>query len=290
MPVDLQSFPMHLFIKSQTRAWQPAEIDFAQDRRDWEQLNDDERELMLRLVAGFYVGERGVTHDLAPLQYALRQEKGRIEEEMYVTAQLFEEARHVEFFQRWLDETLPGVFGRDIPYPELSGDLFSSRLRDTMGALLTDSSNLAMMRAVTIYHLYVEGVGAESSYPLYFDICAHGIFPGLLEGIRLIRRDEARHIAFGTYLMQRLLDDDPNLEAAFIEEFDSYQPMVEEGNRGTFAPFEGREVPFGVDPETYRRAYLVNYAKQRENVLGKRELYEVAAEPEDFVAVGSAAG
>ena len=117
--------------------------------------------MVLRLTVGFLVGERGVTHDLAPLQQALRRERGRMEEEMYLTAQLFEEARHVEFFQRWFDATLPGTLGTDVPYPNLEGDLFSVRLPAVMRALNDDPSPEAQIRALVTYHLYIEGVGAD---------------------------------------------------------------------------------------------------------------------------------
>ncbi len=277
MPINLDSFPMRLFERSQARAWRPAEIDYSREARDWLSLDDSERTLLLRLVAGFYVGERGVTHDLGPLQFALRQEKGRIDEEMFVTAQMFEEARHVEFFERWLQATLPGVFGTDIPYPDLSGDLFGTRLREVMGALLTDQSPRAQIRASMIYHLYIEGVGAEAAYPLYFDICEkRALFPGLLAGIRLIRRDEARHIAFGTYLTQRLLDENPELEGFFTEEFESYRGFAAAGADQTFAPFLGGErVPFDLDPEHYRGLYLQRFELMRRSIT-ERLLYEAA--------------
>lgn len=271
MSLDLDSFPMRLFRKSQERMWDPANIDFSVDRRHWLELSGDERELVIRLVDGFYVGERGVTHDLAPLQLALRRERGRMDEEMYLAAQLFEEAKHVEFFQRWLDGALPGVFGKDIPYPRLTGDLFSERLPKVMGALLVDPSPANQLRAVVTYHLYVEGVGAESSYPIYFEIGNRGLFPGLTEGIRLVRRDEARHIAFGTYLLQRLLDEHPSLEAVFEEEMEVLRPYAAAAGEQTFAAFPGA-IPFGFDRDQYTALYLENFEIQRRNVA-ERVLY-----------------
>ena len=207
MPLALDSFPMHLFRASQERGWVASAIDFSNERAHWASLADDERELFSRLIAGFRVGERGVTHELAPLQHVLREEK-RLDEELYVTAQLFEEARHVEFFERWLDAALPGVWGKDIPYPELTGDLFSARLPEIMRALLTDASPRAQVRAIVTYHFNIEGIGAESAYPIYYEVFDKtGLFPAMREGITLIRRDEARHIAFGTYLLNRLINE-----------------------------------------------------------------------------------
>lgn len=270
MPMDFDSLPMRLFRASQERAWTASAIDYSRERADWMSLDAGERELLLRLVSGFRVGERGVTHELAPLQQRLREER-RIEEELYVTAQMFEEARHVEFFERWLQEALPGVFGRDIAYPPLVGDLFSERLPQVMRALHSDPSPEAQLRAVLTYHFFVEGVGAESAYPIYFDIFERTAkFPGLAAGIQLIRRDEARHIAFGTYLLQRLLAENPRLGAAFERELEAMRPQLDQGADQTFAPFEGGPVPFGLDPSKYRRLYRENFELQRRNVLERQ--------------------
>ena len=275
MPLDLESFPMRLFRATQERAWLPSQIDFSQERNHWMSLNEDQNELLARLIAGFRVGERGVTHELAPLQAVLRDE-GRLDEEMYVTAQMFEEARHVEFFETWITETLPGVWGKDIPYPQLRGDMFSSRLPEVMRALHTDPSPAAQMKAIVLYHLYIEGVGAESSYPMYFEIFDKtGLFPALEEGISLIRRDEARHIAFGTYLLQRLLQENPDLDELFQAEMEEMRPFAEAGAEQTFEPFEGREAPFGLQHEKFRRLYQENFEQQKRNVYDRKLLAAV---------------
>ena len=51
---------------------------------------------MLHLTSLFQAGEEAVTLDLLPLIRAIAQE-GRIEEEMYLTTFLWEEAKHVDF-------------------------------------------------------------------------------------------------------------------------------------------------------------------------------------------------
>lgn len=270
MPLDLDSFPMYLFQASQERAWTASAIDYSHEREHWASLADDERELLSRLVAGFRVGERGVTHELAPLLQVVRDE-GRLDEELYVTAQIFEEARHVEFFERWITAALPGVWGKDIPYPKLSGDLFSARLPAVMRALLTDPSPAAQVRAVMTYHFYVEGVGAESSYPMYFEIFEKtGLFPALERGITLIRRDEARHIAFGCHLLQRLLAEHAEAEECFQAELAALEPYIDSAAAQTFETFAEGSVPFGLDRERYRRIYRENFELQKRNVYERQ--------------------
>ena len=256
MPFDHDSLPVRLFTASHERAWNPGAIDFSRERSDWLALSDDERRLLLRLVSSFRIGERGVTHDLAPLQVWFRRD-GRIEEETFVAAQMYEEARHVQFFERWLVEALPGRFGVDIPYPDLHGDMFSVRLPQTMRALLDDDSPEALLRAVMLYHFYVEGVAAEAGYTLYYSMFERsGRFPGLERGIRLIQRDEARHIAFGVHVLQRLLAKHPGLIVLFENEVASLRRLAEDDPDQVLAGFEPGNVPFDLEHAAFRQCYL----------------------------------
>ena len=76
--------------------WNPSDIDLRRDRADWLALADDERDILLRLTAMFQAGEEAVTLDLLPLIMTIAAE-GRIEEEMFLTTFLFEEAKHTDF-------------------------------------------------------------------------------------------------------------------------------------------------------------------------------------------------
>ena len=266
MPLDNDSLPIRLFSASHGRAWNPGEIDFSQEQSDWLALADDERRLLIRLVSGFRVGERGVTHELAPLQFRFRLD-GWIEEEIFVAAQLYEEARHVQFFERWLVEALPGRFGVDIPYPDFHGDMFSTRLAGTMRALFKDDSPEALLRAIMLYHFYVEGVTAEAGYTVYHAIFeGSGRFPGLERGIRLIQRDEARHIAFGVHVLRRLLAEHPHLWDLFESQVAALRDLAETDADEILAGFRPGNTPFGVDPSAYRQRYLDNVEEMRRRV------------------------
>lgn len=251
MPINFDSFPLREFRKGRELQWYPHEIDFTQDKKDWAALAPDERDLLLRQVLAFLIGERGVTHDLAPLQQALRKERGRMDEEMYLAQQLLEESIHIEFFQRWMNGVLPGVVGKDIPFPEMYGTVFSQVLPEAMQAVGRDPSPANQIRATVTYHQIVEGVLAELGYQIFYGCLERGaILPGLNAGIHHIQRDEARHIAFGTYLAQRILSEHPELEPVFEEEMEKLHPMAAESPRGLFGPYVER-TPFGLDPEKF---------------------------------------
>ena len=244
----------------------PYSIDFSQERSDWLALTDDERRLLLRLVSGFRLGERGVAHELAPLQIRFRR-IGWIEEEVFVAAQLYEEARHVQFFERWLVEALPGRFGVEIPYPDLRGDMFSVRLPQAMRRLLEDDGPESLLQAVMLYHFYVEGVAAEAGYTIYNEIFEGARrFPALERGIRLIQRDEARHIAFGVHVLRRLIAEHHHLGDLFESQVLALRRLAVDDPDEILRGFQSGSTPFGLDHAGYRLRYLDNLEGMRRRV------------------------
>jgi ribonucleoside-diphosphate reductase beta chain len=269
------SLPMRLFTSGNAKAWNPADIDFSQDRRDWRALTDYERKGALGLCAQFIAGEEAVTEDIQPFLAAMAAE-GRLEDELFLTQFAFEEAKHTEGFRRWLDavgetgdlhehvERNPGY--RRMFYEELPRDL---------RALRGDPSPAAQVRASVTYNHVVEGTLALTGYHAWDVICTQrGILPGMQELIGRISGDERRHMAWGTFtcrrhvaaddrlwdlvqariteLLQVVLEqvnwrppEDEGLEPAFNVEIEAFaQYALDRGSRrlGTIASARGRAV------------------------------------------------
>jgi ribonucleoside-diphosphate reductase beta chain len=197
---------MHLFEKAKRFGiWNPSAIDFRQDREDWLRLTALEQEVLLHLTSLFQAGEEAVTGDILPLMLAMSRE-GRIEEEMYLTTFLFEEAKHTDFFRRFLDE----VAGAHEDLSRYSSPNYRAivyeALPAAMNRLLDDASPAAQVRAAVTYNMIVEGVLAETGYHAYLTVLErNGLMPGQCRGIRLLKQDESRHIAYGVYLISRLI-------------------------------------------------------------------------------------
>jgi ribonucleoside-diphosphate reductase beta chain len=62
------------------------------------------------------------------------------------------------------------------------------------------------------------------------------MMPGLLQGIQLIKRDESRHIAYGVYLISRLVARDPSLWPSVEERMQSYFRTIERSQEENEAP------------------------------------------------------
>jgi ribonucleoside-diphosphate reductase beta chain len=209
--LQVDSFPFRLYQKAKKFGiWNPADIDFTQDQEDWRQLTAEQQNDILRLISQFQAGEEAVTLDLLPLIMAIAKE-GRLEEEMFLTTFLFEEAKHTEFFRLVLNAM--GETG-DLSghHTETYKTIFYEILPTTMDRLLTDQSPEAIAEAATVYNMFVEGVLAETGYySFYQNLETLGLMPGLLKGIGNLKRDESRHIGYGTFLLQRLICEHPHL-------------------------------------------------------------------------------
>jgi len=201
---------MRLFQKAKKLGtWDPQAIDFSKDRPDWLAFDDTERDFLLRTLALFQAGEEGVTSDLLPLIMVVADE-GRLEEEIFLTSFLWEEAKHVEFFRRWLDEVAQATGDLDGYLTPSYRHLFLTELPHSLGALKTDKSTEAQIRASVTYNMIIEGVLAETGYHGFRQsLEANGKLPGLLEGIRYTARDESRHIRYGVFLLNRLINASP---------------------------------------------------------------------------------
>ena len=209
--INKNSLPYNLYQKAKKFGiWNPTDIDFSQDKEDWKKLNEEQKLEVLTQFAQFIGGEEAVTQDILPMIMAVSK-KGWFEEESYLTTFLFEEAKHAEFFSLFREEI--GVT-EDLTHLLSPGyrKLFDETLPAVMGKLLEDQSPEAMLDAAVTYNIFAEGVLAETGYWFFYESLSRAnLFPGFISGIRNVKRDEGRHIGFGTFLIQRLISENPEL-------------------------------------------------------------------------------
>ncbi len=256
--------PMRLWRKAKrSGVWNPDDIDFSRDREDWAKLLDEEKDLLVRLTALFVAGEESVTLDLLPLIQTIARE-GRIEEEMFLAAFLFEEAKHVDFFRRFLDEVAEETGDLSGYHSPSYKKIFYDELPRAMNALLTDPSPEAQARAAVTYNLIVEGVMAETGYHGYFQALERkGVLPGLREGLGRIQQDESRHLAYGIFLISRLVAEHgvwPVVEQRMNELVEAAVSIVVE----TFGAYE--TVPFGLRAEDFVEFASTQFSRRSDRI------------------------
>jgi ribonucleoside-diphosphate reductase beta chain len=257
--------PMRLYEKAKKLGiWNPSDIDFSKDKQDWAGFTDEEKDLCLLLLSMFVAGEEAVTLDLLPLIQAIAQE-GRLEEEMFLTTFLFEEAKHTDFFRRFMDEVAEAGVDLSRYHGDNYHQLFYESLPSALNALRTDASPSNQIAASVTYNMVVEGVLAETGYQAFFTMLErNNLMPGLRKGISLLKQDESRHIAYGVYLLSRLI-------AAHPQEWDNLQMQMNMllpsaiGVIGdAFARY--KVVPFGLVEEDFVNYAMSQFSKRFERL------------------------
>ena len=254
--------------------WDPYEdVDRAKLERDRERIvesdaiGETEYQDLMQTIALFGAGEEAVTEDLAPLMLALDD----IDDQMFVSSQIYEEAKHTQFFDRYWREVVHPVaeetgWERVNPTDQrffVDGyiDLFD-RTEAAMERLLEDGEDTPenRVRAYCHYHLVVESVLAQTGYyGITSSMSPRGDpevpkhdFPhleGLVEGISYIRSDEGRHVGFGMRKVQQHLAADGVDEQVVRDTLQELMPLVAETVSAT--------------DEVVNPMPLVNYARDK---------------------------
>jgi ribonucleoside-diphosphate reductase beta chain len=180
------------------------------------------------LCALFRAGEEAVTRDFLPFFKVVANE-GRLEEELYLTSFLWEEAKHVDFFNRYVEEVAQEL-GATPPFlASAYQQLIREELPRSMEQLYTDSGPVAQVRASVTYHLVVEGVLAETGYLLFRRLLPPPQLAGLRTAIGHIVRDESRHVAYGIYsICRNIIVHGDIAYKAFLTRMTELKPLVEQ--------------------------------------------------------------
>jgi ribonucleoside-diphosphate reductase beta chain len=139
------------------------------------------------------------------------------QEEAFLTTQQVDEARHMQFFDRYYRE----VMGLDHDFiqerlafvrkdvTDAFVELFDKRLVEVGRRLIADPSDLeAKVDFVTTYHMVIEGTLALTGQHFMLDYYEkQQLLPGFAEGFSNIARDEHRHVAYGTWFLQQKCAD-----------------------------------------------------------------------------------
>jgi len=255
--------------------WATQDLDFAQDRVDWhERIEPDERYARMYGLSSFFVGEQRVAAELGPMMWACPAE----EERVFLCTQIADEARHVAFFDRFYSEV--GVLEAD----HLEGRLqeTSEHLKEEFGALFDEmlhrrvvrlaqepQDTEALVEAVTIYHMVIEGMLALTGQHFIIDYNERmGTLPAFVQGFTNVARDEHRHVAFGARFLRDMVAADERHRTAIQRTLAEVAPVADGVLRPNWVdPSEDDLELFGVRiSET--RAFAANALQRRLRAIG----------------------
>ncbi|WP_267642218.1 ribonucleotide-diphosphate reductase subunit beta [Haloarchaeobius amylolyticus] len=214
--IDTESRSYRYYRNAVERHWDPGAIDLDVDRARIQTLDDDTFTRLRTTLALFGAGEEAVTEDLSPLGVVL----GDVNDQLFVTTQLYEEAKHADFFHRyWTGVVHPEEDRRGLArsdprdqkwYNDAYVELFE-RNEAAMHRLLSEDTPRTRAEAYCHYHLTIEGILAQTGYygvQNTFDGTTEGVpeLPGLVDGFSKIRSDEGRHVGFGMAKLKDLVE------------------------------------------------------------------------------------
>jgi len=114
--------------------------------------------------------------------------------------------------------------------------------------------------------MIVEGTLAETGYAAFYNMLEEqDLLPGLREGINKLKQDESRHIAFGLYLIQRILNENPNLMEIAENELTTLLDDATNIIHEIFEPYE--TIPFNLEKEWFLN-YAIKQFQMRVEKLG----------------------
>jgi ribonucleoside-diphosphate reductase beta chain len=251
-----------LYYRWERQQWEASAIDLSEDRRQWtEKLEEGLKRSLLWGLASFYVGEQQVTETLVPFVDAAPTE----EQQVFLSTQLVDEARHTLFFDRFYSEAL-GEEGSDMN-ERLAAQagrlntgfrtLLLEMLPQAAERIRRDPENLDnLVRGITLYHIVIEGVLALTGQRFLLNFMrGRELLPGFRSGFTAIARDESRHVSFGVRFLRQMVAGDRRHAESVREVLDEVVPI----GMGMMDPPNG-DVRF-YEPLPYGPADLTEFAR-----------------------------
>lgn len=217
--------------------WSAVNIDLSVDREHWRRrLTDQQRRAAIWNYAMFLVGEEAVARTLTPILAAAPGHP----EQVFLTTQVVDEARHHVFFDRFMREV--AGLGTDAAStlaavePHLTWgfkETFAELDRVTEALRRKPRELPLLAQAVALYHIVIEGMLAvPGQHFIQRYTQRHGILPGLSEGMAHVARDESRHVAFGVRFLGDLVASSKECRSAAIGMLDRVMHFT----AGVFVP------------------------------------------------------
>ena len=241
--------PEQLYLDWEHAHWASQDVDLASDPADWAGLEASVRDLLHFAMSSLMVAEERISTQFCGLVLAQDDE----EEGSYLSTQLVDEVRHMQFYARFQNEVIadPGAIAAHVARArEMLGDaferVFDQALVQAHDRLRSDPSDReAKVRFVTIYHMVIEGtLGLTASHFILDFLRERDLLPGFTEGYGRIASDEQRHIAYGTWFLREAVAADPAMAGVIRDQIKELLPAVAES---ISPPSEGAWDVLGVE-------------------------------------------
>ena len=241
--------PEQLYLDWEHAHWASQGIDLSRDPSDWDGMEKGERDLLYFALSSLMVAEERISTQFCGLVLAQDDE----EEGSFLSTQLVDEVRHMQFYARFQNEVIAdraAIAAHVARAREVLGDaferVFDQALVQAHDRLRLDPADReAKVRFVTIYHMVIEGtLGLTASHFILDFLDDWDLLPGFVDGYGRIAADEQRHLAYGTWFLREAVAADPQMADVIRDQIKKLLPAVAES---ISPPSEGAWDVLGVE-------------------------------------------
>ena len=211
-------YAWELFLKSCANNWMPTEISMQNDIKQWKnnEITEDEK-LLVKRCLGFFAGSESLVGNnllLSAFKYVTDAECRQ-----YILRQAFEESLHnltIVYVCDSLDLDIDEVFAAYQNIPSIKAkDDFLMQITDDISAQdfnpHSKEGKQAILRNFLTYWIICEGTFFFSGFAMLLALGRQNKLQGISDQIKYTLRDESSHIAFGTYLINTLIEQNPEI-------------------------------------------------------------------------------
>lgn len=279
--------PMHYsqfydaYKTSRANNWEVEEVSFARDKEHLQKLSEAERHMIYRLVAFFATGDNIVGENLVLNLY---KHVNSPEVRLYYSRQIDEEALHVDFYLKLLEEYIPDEAEQtkafdainNIPSIKMKADFcfkYIDSIRE-IDILDTVEKRKQFLLNLICFAACIEGLFFYGAFAYVYYMRSKGLLDGLGVGTNWVFRDESMHMATAFELVKVIKHEYPELWDEGL--INSIYTMMEEAIECEFQ-FAKDTLQFGIlglNTENMLQ-YLQYSADQRLQSLGLTPVYNV---------------
>ena len=272
-----------LYRAGKNNNWNPEEVPMTKDTQNWKSddvLSDDER-LIIKRCLGFFAGSESlVGNNLFTLFKYITDPECR----QYMARQMYEECLHndtIVYICDSLDLEIDEVYQAYQTIPSIKAkDDFLMNVTSNLSGKNIDTSTpegiREVIKAAFIYWIVCEGTFFYSGFAML--LAMSDKIPGIAEQIQYTLRDESIHIKFGTNVLNKIREQNPDVwDESLDEELVGYLKQAVELEISYAKEVLPKGI-LGLNADMFVN-YMQNIANRRLTSLGMIEQYEPSENP-----------
>lgn len=197
--------------------WVPDEVSMQKDIETWKNagaLTDDERRLIMWNMGFFSTAESLTANNIV---LAVYKNVTNPECRQYLLRQAYEEAIHTDTFIYCCDslgldpedvytmyQTIPSIHEKDEFVVEMTKSIFDPNFKTD-----TVENIQKFVHDLVGYYVIMEGIFFYAGFVMMLSFQRQNKMTGVAEQFQYILRDESVHLAFGTDLINTIIDENP---------------------------------------------------------------------------------